>query len=164
MGMPRTVLQPMLDAATPEGGVYLNEAYHRYEDWKEGVYRVNYGRLLAVKKTYDPASFLYARTAVGSDEWSGDTNGRLCKTEILLATYRSPYRQTRLVSQTHFIYVVSLLHCTRLGGKMWKITPKLKSTYSTLNLYHSPRLQLFLKNLTDTILRSGKTQIYDLEF
>lgn len=74
-----TVLQPMLDAATPGGGVYLNEANHLYRNWKEGFYGANYDRLVAVKKTYDPESLLYARTAVGSDEWSEDANGRLCK-------------------------------------------------------------------------------------
>ena len=75
-----TVLQPMLDAATPDGGVYMNEANHLYGNWKEEFYGANYDRLLAVKKTYDPESLLYARTAVGSDEWSEDANGRLCKT------------------------------------------------------------------------------------
>ncbi len=32
-----------------------------------------------MKKTYDPESLLYARTAVGSDEWSEDADGRLCR-------------------------------------------------------------------------------------
>ena len=73
------VLQPLLDAATPGGGVYLNEASHLYADWREGFYGANYDRLRAVKKTYDPESLLYARTAVGSDEWSEEANGRLCK-------------------------------------------------------------------------------------
>lgn len=61
-----TVLQPMLDAATSGDGVYLNEANHLYGNWKEGFYGANYDRLVAVKKTYDPESLLYARTAVGS--------------------------------------------------------------------------------------------------
>lgn len=73
------VLQPMLDAATPGGGVYLNEANYLYKDWKKEFYGVNYDRLLAVKKRYDPESLLYARTAVGSDEWTEDANGRLCR-------------------------------------------------------------------------------------
>ena len=29
------VLQPLLDAATPGGGVYLNEANYLYKDWKK---------------------------------------------------------------------------------------------------------------------------------
>lgn len=75
------VLQPMLDAATPGGGVYMNEANHLSENWKEGFYGANYDRLLAVKKIYDPESLLYARTAVGSDEWSEDADGRLCRAQ-----------------------------------------------------------------------------------
>ena len=75
-----TVLQPMLDAATPDGGVYLNEANHLYANWKKGFYGANSDRLLAVKKMYDLESLLYARTAVGSDEWSEDATGRLCRT------------------------------------------------------------------------------------
>jgi len=57
----------------------MNEANHLSENWKEGFYGANYDRLLAVKKIYDPESLLYARTAVGSDEWSEDADGRLCR-------------------------------------------------------------------------------------
>ena len=73
------VLQPMLDAATPGGAVYLKEANYLYKDLKEEFYGANYDKLLAIKKTYDAESLLYVRTAVGSDEWSEDANGRLCR-------------------------------------------------------------------------------------
>ena len=73
------MLQPMLDAATPGGGVYINETNHLYEDWKKGFYKANYDRLLAMKKRHNPESLLYARTAVGSDEWGEDADGRLCR-------------------------------------------------------------------------------------
>lgn len=74
-----TVLQPMLDAATPGGGVYLNEANHYYKDWKKEFYGINYERLLKIKKKYDPQSLLYVVTGVGSDNWEEDAGGRLCK-------------------------------------------------------------------------------------
>ena len=63
-------LQPMMDAATPGGLVYLNEASHLYEDWKENFYGPSYEKLLTVKRKYDPSGFLYVRTGVGSGEWA----------------------------------------------------------------------------------------------
>nr|UYO77233.1 FAD-dependent isoamyl alcohol oxidase [Trichoderma psychrophilum] len=72
-------LQPMMDAATPGGNVYLNEANHLYEDWKENFFGPNYNRLLSIKNKYDPDQLLYVKTGVGSDNWDEDANGRLCK-------------------------------------------------------------------------------------
>lgn len=72
-------LQPLMDAATPGGMVYLNEANQLYEDWKESFYGDKYERLLTVKKKYDPTGFLYVKIGVGSDEWAEDGRGRLCK-------------------------------------------------------------------------------------
>ena len=74
------VLQPMFDAATPGGGVYLNEANYMQKNWQQEFYGVNYDRLLAVKKVYDPDSMLYAHTAVGSEAWTEERDGRLCRT------------------------------------------------------------------------------------
>ncbi|RYP01291.1 hypothetical protein DL763_000263 [Monosporascus cannonballus] len=73
------VLQPMLDRATPGGGVYLNEANYRQQNWQREFYGSNYKRLLRVKRKYDPHSMLYAHTAVGSEAWVEDGNGRLCR-------------------------------------------------------------------------------------
>ncbi|KAK2594641.1 hypothetical protein QQS21_007617 [Conoideocrella luteorostrata] len=71
-------LQPMMDAATPGGMVYMNEANHMYENWRESFYGKNYDRLLRIKRKYDPESLLYAKTGVGSESWKQDSSGRLC--------------------------------------------------------------------------------------
>nr|UYO77178.1 FAD-dependent isoamyl alcohol oxidase [Trichoderma calamagrostidis] len=47
-------LQPLMDEATPGGLVYLNEANHMYENWKENFFGDNYEKLLSVKMKYDP--------------------------------------------------------------------------------------------------------------
>ncbi|KAH6603962.1 fad-dependent isoamyl alcohol oxidase [Trichoderma cornu-damae] len=75
------VLQPMLDAATPGGGVYLNEANYKQQNWQEAFHGSNYARLLQIKKKYDPESLLYANTAVGSEAWYLDSNNRLCRSQ-----------------------------------------------------------------------------------
>ncbi len=43
------VLQPMLDAATPGGGVYLNEANYKQQNWQQEFYGPNYQKLLGIK-------------------------------------------------------------------------------------------------------------------
>ncbi len=72
-------LQPMLDRATPGGGVYMNEANFMQQNWQREFYGSNYRRLLGVKHKYDPESMLYARTAVGSEAWAENGDGRLCR-------------------------------------------------------------------------------------
>ncbi|KAI1181423.1 hypothetical protein F5B17DRAFT_425389 [Nemania serpens] len=74
------VLQPMVDAATPGGGVYLNEANYKQKNWQHEFYGANYARLRRIKAKYDPRSMLYAHTAVGSEAWYEDENQRLCRT------------------------------------------------------------------------------------
>jgi hypothetical protein len=73
------VLQPALNAATPGGGVYMNEANFEQLDWQQDFYGVNYERLLSIKKQYDPEALLYGRTAVGSEAWYEDADARLCR-------------------------------------------------------------------------------------
>ena len=73
------VLQPMLDKATPGGGVYLNEANYKQQNWQKEFYGANYNRLLQAKNTYDPDGLLYVHTGVGSEAWYEDANQRLCK-------------------------------------------------------------------------------------
>jgi hypothetical protein len=73
------VITPALDAATPGSGTYLNEANFEQADWKTQFYGSKYNRLRAVKQKYDPDYLFYAATAVGSDQWTMDGQGRLCK-------------------------------------------------------------------------------------
>jgi hypothetical protein len=75
------VLIPALDAASPSlpSTSYLNEAEFREPDWQNVFYGSNYERLLDIKKKYDPACVLWARTAVGSDAWLEEADERLCR-------------------------------------------------------------------------------------
>ncbi|KAK4671891.1 hypothetical protein QC764_609650 [Podospora pseudoanserina] len=74
------VVQPALDAATPGGGCYLNEANFEQEDWQEQFYGLeNYKKLRNVKDTWDPTGVFYALTAVGSEDWELDGDGRVCR-------------------------------------------------------------------------------------
>jgi hypothetical protein len=74
-------VMPKLDAATPGSGIYLNEAHAEQTNWQTEFYGENYGRLLGIKKRYDPDSLFYAATSVGSDAWKLDGDGRPCRAE-----------------------------------------------------------------------------------
>ncbi|KAI5920289.1 FAD-binding domain-containing protein [Camillea tinctor] len=72
-------IMPQIEAATPGGGAYLNEANFQQPDWQETFYGTNYPRLREIKDKYDPQSLLYAMTAVGSESWAAASDGRLCR-------------------------------------------------------------------------------------
>ncbi|GAB1314564.1 FAD-dependent isoamyl alcohol oxidase [Madurella fahalii] len=70
---------PALEAATPGSGLQ-NELDPTYKgDWKQGLYGAHYDRLLEIKHKYDPNYLMYGLFAVGSDEFSLDSGGRLCR-------------------------------------------------------------------------------------
>ncbi|KAI0413623.1 putative FAD-dependent isoamyl alcohol oxidase [Xylaria grammica] len=74
-----SVYTPLIEEATPDSGVYLNEIDPWYKgDWKQEMYGAGYDRLLSIKQKYDPHQLLYGQFAVGSDEFSIDESGRLC--------------------------------------------------------------------------------------
>ncbi|KAL0938639.1 FAD binding domain-containing protein [Colletotrichum truncatum] len=73
------VVQPVIEAATPGAGAYINEADFQQKDWKETFFGVNYPKLLEIKRKYDPNSLLYNVAAVGSDAWTVDNSGRMCR-------------------------------------------------------------------------------------
>lgn len=80
-----SVHDPVLEAATPGSGVYLNEVDPLYEgDWKQTMYGTNYDRLLQIKERYDPRHIFYAHFAVGSDQYTIDSGGRLCRKKTSL--------------------------------------------------------------------------------
>ncbi|KFA66959.1 hypothetical protein S40285_05754 [Stachybotrys chlorohalonatus IBT 40285] len=78
------VMQPMINAATPNGGIYLNEANYEVKDWQHELYGANYARLLEVKRKYDPEALLFARTSVGSEAWVETPDFRLCRAKASL--------------------------------------------------------------------------------
>jgi len=73
------VFLPKLAAITPDGAAYLNEADFQAEDFKTLFYGAHYDRLEKIKAKYDPDDLFYATTAVGSDRWKEDVEGRLCR-------------------------------------------------------------------------------------
>lgn len=74
-----TQFVPKLAELTPNGGSYINEGDYNQPDFQRVFYGTNYQRLLDIKHEYDPEDILYARTAVGSDAWTTEPDGRLCR-------------------------------------------------------------------------------------
>lgn len=70
---------PQLEAVTPGGGTYQNEANFRQPNWKETFFGDNYSPLLEVKQKYDPDNFFYVLKGVGSDAWTVAEDGRMCR-------------------------------------------------------------------------------------
>ncbi|KAI8630631.1 FAD-binding domain-containing protein [Xylariaceae sp. FL1651] len=66
-------------ALTPGGGTYPNEGSFNYAFWKTDYYGANYGRLLSIKKRYDPDNMLWGSVNVGGDLLTVAADGRLCK-------------------------------------------------------------------------------------
>ncbi|KAL2008121.1 hypothetical protein VTN00DRAFT_8103 [Thermoascus crustaceus] len=71
---------PRLQALAPDSGAYLNEADFRQPNFQQAFYGSNYQTLRQIKDKYDPFDMFYATTAVGSDEWTESSDGRLCRT------------------------------------------------------------------------------------
>lgn len=69
----------LLRKAAPDSGTYMNEADWDEVNWQQSFYGNKYNRLLRIKHKYDPSGLFYAVTAVGSDEWKVNGDGRLCK-------------------------------------------------------------------------------------
>ncbi|KAF2468315.1 FAD-binding domain-containing protein [Lindgomyces ingoldianus] len=72
---------PQVEKLTPNGGAYLNEGDFQAPDFRTLFYGAHYDKLLKIKDKYDPQGIFYAKTAVGSDRWEQDANGRLCRTK-----------------------------------------------------------------------------------
>ena len=70
---------PQLKAVTPGSGAYFNEADFRQPDWQETFFGENYAALLAIKHKWDPGSIFYVLKGVGSEAWSVDEDGRMCR-------------------------------------------------------------------------------------
>jgi FAD/FMN-containing dehydrogenase len=70
------VMPPLQELAS---GAYLNEADFANPRWKEEFYGENWDQLLSVKEKWDPEGLLWARTAVGSEQWVEDDEQRLCR-------------------------------------------------------------------------------------
>jgi FAD/FMN-containing dehydrogenase len=74
------VHMPAIEAASPGGGVYLNEMDPLYQgDWKQSLFGANHDKLLEIKHKYDPEHLLWGGFTIGSDERVLQGDGRLCK-------------------------------------------------------------------------------------
>lgn len=71
-------VMPVLEAVTPGAGAYKNEASWTQKDFQEAFYAGTYPRLAEIKARYDPDDVFYGLTAVGSERWVSDAEGRLC--------------------------------------------------------------------------------------
>lgn len=69
---------PKLEALTPGSGTYMNEGDFRQPNFQTAFFGDNYERLLSIKNKYDPDHMFYATTAVGSEHWAPQEDGRLC--------------------------------------------------------------------------------------
>ena len=70
---------PQLEALSPGSGCYLNEANFQEPNWQADFYGSNFYKLQAIKSAYDPYDLFYAPTAVGSEKWTAEPDGRLCR-------------------------------------------------------------------------------------
>jgi hypothetical protein len=56
----------------PEPASYVSESNFFEKDWQHSYWGVNYERLQAVKRQYDPDGLFFAHHGVGSEDWSDD--------------------------------------------------------------------------------------------
>lgn len=61
-----------LRAVAASGGAYVSESNYFERDWQHSYWGNNYGRLLQVKKRYDPTGLFFVHNGVGSEGWSED--------------------------------------------------------------------------------------------
>ncbi|KAK1995412.1 FAD binding domain-containing protein [Colletotrichum falcatum] len=73
------VVMKEIEALTPTGGAYMNEADFQQPNFQEAFFGSKYQSLLSLKKQWDPEGFFYVRNAVGSEQWSVADNGRMCR-------------------------------------------------------------------------------------
>lgn len=72
-------VQPVIEAATPGSGAYMNEGDFQQRDFQSNFFGANYPRLRAIKRRYDPEGMLYGVANVGSEDWVVGRDGRMCR-------------------------------------------------------------------------------------
>ncbi|OGM44436.1 FAD binding domain protein [Aspergillus bombycis] len=63
----------------PDTGAYFNEANANEPNWQWSFFGSGYARLQAIKQKYDPEGLLWCRHCVGSEGWTEQEDGRLCR-------------------------------------------------------------------------------------
>jgi hypothetical protein len=72
---------PQIESVTPGSGAYMNEADFRQPNFQEVFFGDNYDALLAIKEKWDPDSLFYVLAGVGSQVWTVDADGRMCRND-----------------------------------------------------------------------------------
>jgi hypothetical protein len=72
-------IMPLIEAATPGSGSYVNEGDWRQPNFQTTFWGANYQRLLEVKRKWDPSNLFYATVGVGSEAWTVRSDGRMCR-------------------------------------------------------------------------------------
>jgi len=67
----------ILDGLSVGSVTYFNEASLYERDFKKTFFGPHYGRLRAIKSTYDPHALFIVASGVGSEDWDGDLNCRV---------------------------------------------------------------------------------------
>ena len=70
---------PQLETLTPGSGSYMNEGNFEQPNWQQVFYGANYDRLGQIKHRYDPDGLFYVTKGVGSEDWTVESDGRLCR-------------------------------------------------------------------------------------
>lgn len=71
---------PLLAQVTgSDSGAYVNEGDFQQPAFQDTFFGANYAQLRSIKKKYDPNSLFYATKLVGSEDWTVQSDGRLCK-------------------------------------------------------------------------------------
>ena len=65
----REIGVPALRQLAPDSGAYLNEADPTNPDWQTVFYGENYGRLLDIKRRWDPKGVFWCKPCVGHELW-----------------------------------------------------------------------------------------------
>ncbi|KAE8331920.1 hypothetical protein BDV39DRAFT_167817 [Aspergillus sergii] len=63
----------------PDTGAYFNEANANEPNWQWSFFGDHYPRLQSIKQKYDPKGLLWCRQCVGSESWTEQEDGRLCR-------------------------------------------------------------------------------------
>ncbi|KNG90956.1 hypothetical protein ANOM_000697 [Aspergillus nomiae NRRL 13137] len=69
----------VLRQLAPDTGAYFNEANADEPNWQWSFFGSGYARLQAIKQKYDPEGLLWCRQCVGSEAWTEQQDGRLCR-------------------------------------------------------------------------------------
>jgi hypothetical protein len=72
-------IMPLVEAATPGSGSYVNEADFRQPNFQTTFWGDNYSKLSSIKKKWDSSDMFYATVGVGSEAWSVRNDGRMCR-------------------------------------------------------------------------------------